>query len=115
LSRFRFNHDYGKSISVTRIRSLAETDSLGTTAKGIHKAASMLNMSCKAMLSREKEFNSDFNSPIVCQIKRDGLEHYVVVLRAKRNRILVADPADKISWIKTQQFIEWWSGVFFCH
>ncbi len=104
---------HGKSISVTRIRNLAGTDSLGTTAKGIHRAASMLNMSCKTMISKEKKFNSDFNSPIVCQIKRNGIEHYVVVLRAKRSRILVADPADKISWIRKQRFKEWWSGVFF--
>ena len=104
---------HGKSISVTKIRNLAGTDSQGTSARGILKAANLLNMSCKIMVSKEKAFKSDFNSPIICQIKRDGLEHYVVVLRAKRNMILVADPAEKISWVKVEVFKNWWSGVFF--
>ena len=104
---------YGKSISIARIRNLAGTDSTGTNARGIHKAASLLNMSCKAVVSKEKEFENDYVLPIICQINRDGLEHYVVVLRTKNNKILVADPADRISWIKKELFMEWWSGIFF--
>lgn len=104
---------HGKSISIARIRNLAGTDTQGTSAKGILKAANLLNMSCKIMISKEKKFNTEFNSPIICQIKRDELDHYIVVLRAKKNDLLVADPADKISWIKKDQFMKWWSGVFF--
>lgn len=104
---------HGKSISVTKIRNLAGTDSQGTSARGILRAANLLYMSCKIMVSREKTFKSDFNSPIICQVKRDGLEHYVVVLRAKHKMILVADPAEKISWLKMEAFKECWSGVFF--
>ena len=104
---------HGKSISIARIRNLAGTDTQGTSAKGILKAANLLNMSCKIMISKEKKFNTEFNSPIICQIKRDELDHYIVVLRAKKNDLLVADPADRISWIKKDQFMKWWSGVFF--
>lgn len=104
---------YGKSISISKIRNLAGTDSQGTSAKGINKAAFLLNMSCKAVYSKDKIFEDDYVFPLICQLNKDGLEHYVVVLRAKENKILLADPADRISWIKKDQFNQWWSGFFF--
>lgn len=104
---------YGKSISIAKIRNLAGTDSKGTSAKGIEKAACLLAMTCKTMYSKEKVLDGDYSYPLICQLNKDGLEHYVVVLRAKGNRILVADPADRISWIRKDQFNQWWSGFFF--
>ncbi len=104
---------YGKSISISKIRNLAGTDSQGTSAKGMEKAAALLNMSCKGVFSNGKILKSDFNSPIICQLNKDNLEHYVVVLRVKGNKILVADPADRILWTKAKDFMQWWSGFFF--
>ncbi len=104
---------YGKSISIAKIRNLAGTDSKGTSAKGIEKAASLLAMTCKTMYSKEKVLDGDYSYPLICQLNKDGLEHYVVVLQAKGNRILVADPADRISWMQKARFNQWWSGFFF--
>lgn len=104
---------YGKSISISKIRNLAGTDSQGTSAKGIRKAAFLLNMSCKVAYSKDKIFEDDYVFPLICQLNKDNLEHYVVVLRAKGNKILVADPADRILWTKAKDFMQWWSGFFF--
>lgn len=103
---------YGKNISVAKIRELAGTDSKGTSAKGIVKAAKNLSMSCKVLVSEEKNLRDDYTYPIICHTNMNGLSHYVVALRSKRNKVLVANPADKISWVKKSRFLEWWSGVF---
>lgn len=104
---------YGKKSSITSIRKIAGTDKKGTSAKGILKAAQTLGFSCKAMLITKDNFNSDLKFPLIAHIKRDGLEHYVVVYKIKNNRILVADPAINLSWIKLNTFLEWWTGVIF--
>lgn len=104
---------YGKKISITKIRNIAGTDIKGTSGKGIIKAANSLGFTCKGLIAREKQLKSDLPFPIIVHIKRDGLEHYIVVYKVKKNKVLIADPGDSISWVNWQTFIEWWTGVFF--
>ncbi len=104
---------YGKRIAISKIRSMAGTDKIGTSAKGIEKAAGELGFTCKIMASHDKKFKDDLPLPLIAHVNRDGLEHYVVVYKIKRNRILVADPADSVLWIKKTEFNTWWSGIFF--
>ncbi len=103
---------YGKSLSFAKIRELADTDSLGTSVKGMQKAAKCLNMTCKVLISKEKTLKDDYNYPLICHTIINGLNHYVVVLKTKRDMVLVANPAEKISWVKKDQFLQWWTGVF---
>lgn len=104
---------YGKRISINKIRNIAGTDTRGTSGKGIIKAANSLGFSCKGLIAKEKKIKSDLPFPIIAHIKRDGMEHYIVIYKVKRNKILVADPADSLLWIKVSTFYEWWSGIFF--
>ena len=104
---------YGKRISINKIRNIAGTDTRGTSGKGIIKAANTLGFSCKGLIAKEKKLKSDLPFPIIAHIKREGMEHYIVIYKVKRNKILVADPADSLSWIKLNTFYEWWSGIFF--
>ena len=104
---------YGKKSSITRIRNYAGTDKKGTSAKGILKAADSLGFSCKAILLKDKKLNHDLHFPLIAHIKRDGVEHYVVIYKIKNERLLIADPAINLSWIKLNTFFEWWTGVIF--
>ena len=104
---------YGKRIAVSKIRNIAGTDIEGTSAKGIVKAANAIGFTCKVLVSNEKSLPKDLPYPIITHIKKNGLEHYVVIYRIKNNKVLVADPANAISWISCSQFYEWWTGVFF--
>lgn len=104
---------YGKRISIPKIRNLAGTDTKGTSAKGILKAAGQLGFTCKAIFSKEKKLKKDFPFPIIVHLKKEGLEHYEVLYKARKNKMLLADPAGSISWIKKDEFMGWWSGVFF--
>lgn len=104
---------YGKRISVTKIRTIAGTDVDGTSGKGIIKACQALDLTCKAMFSKDKHLQTDYPFPIIAHINRNGFEHYLVIYKVKKNRILAADPADSLQWISIDDFQNWWTGVFF--
>lgn len=104
---------YGKRISITKIRNIAGTDKRGTSGKGIIKASTSLGFDCKCLISKEKKLKRDIPYPIIAHIKRDGLEHYIVIYKINKNKILIADPADSITWIKKDTFLDMWSGIFF--
>lgn len=104
---------YGKRISVSKIRNVAGTDINGTSGKGIVRACESIGFSCKTMFSDKKLLKSEYPLPLIVHIKRDGLEHYIVIYKVKKSKILVADPADSVKWIPVKKFNEWWSGIFF--
>lgn len=104
---------YGKRISVSKIRNVAGTDINGTSGKGIVRACESIGFSCKTMFSDKKLLMSEYPLPLIVHIKRDGLEHYIVIYKVKKSKILVADPADSVKWIPVKKFNEWWSGIFF--
>ena len=104
---------YGKRISISKIRTLAGTDTKGTSGKGIVKCATSIGFSCKALLSKQKILKQDLPFPIIVHLNKDDLDHYVVVYEVRKNKILIADPADSIHWVKAEDFYKWWSGVFF--
>lgn len=104
---------YGKRISVSKIRNLAGTDIKGTSGKGMVRACESIGLSCKTMFSKEKLLMKGYPYPAIVQIKKDGLEHYLVIYKVKKHKILVADPADSIKWIAIKKFNQWWTGIFF--
>ncbi len=104
---------YGKRVSVSRIRYFSGTDSMGTSGLGIVKGAEALGLSCRGMLSSEKDLNLDVPLPVICHVRKDVLDHYVLVYGIKKNKVIVADPAEGICRIPLEEFKNIWSGVFF--
>lgn len=103
---------YGKRISISRIRYFAGTDCFGTSGFGLVKGASALGMSCRGILSSEKTLEkSPF--PVICHVKKDVIDHYVVVYGKKGSKVIVADPDDGINCVEWTAFCEKWSGVYF--
>ncbi|MBR5646293.1 MAG: peptidase domain-containing ABC transporter [Treponema sp.] len=101
---------YGKRISIARIRTLAKTDKKGTSAKGIQKCAEELGFSCKVIVSSNKKIINDCPFPVIAHIFKNNLEHYVLIYKIKKHKILIADPAASIEWINTDDFYQWWTG-----
>lgn len=104
---------YGKRVSISRIRYFAGTDCFGTSGFGIVKGASGLGMSCRGMLSEEKVFGNNVPFPVICHVRKDVLDHYVVVYGLKGKKLIVADPDEGISYVDSEAFREKWTGVFF--
>ena len=104
---------YGKRISISKIRNYAGTDIRGTTGKGIVKAAINLGFTCKNLFSNTKQLLSDINVPLIVNVKKNNMEHYLVVYKIKKDKLLIADPALSLFWIKKQEFLKIWTGYFF--
>lgn len=104
---------YGKNVSVNRIRFLAGTDTKGTSGLGIVKGFESIGFECQGLLNSEKVITDDLIFPVVCHIKKDVLDHYVVVYGIKNEKVIVADPSDGFLKISAEKFKEIWTGVFF--
>lgn len=103
---------YGKRISISRIRYFSGTDCFGTSGFGLVKGASALGMSCRGIISEEKSLeNVPF--PVICHVKKDVIDHYVVVYGRKGKKVIVADPDEGISHVDWVSFCRKWTGVYF--
>ena len=71
---------HGLAMPITQIREIAGTDTRGTNAYGIVKAAEELGFSAKAVKGDKEAFFTDFPLPCIAHVVVDGsLLHYVVV------------------------------------
>lgn len=105
---------YGKSVPIRRIRSAAGTDSIGTSGYGIVKGAERFGLSCKGLMSPEKDKIDEIPLPAIFHIHtKENCEHYVTVYKVNKNYIFISDPAEGLRKIKKDVFLSWWSGVFF--
>lgn len=104
---------YGKKVSISRIRYYAGTDVKGTSGLGIVKGAEYLGFSCRGMISEKKTISDSVPYPVIAHVKKDVLDHYVVVYGKKRGKIIVADPDDGISLVAEEDFKKIWTGIFF--
>ena len=103
---------YGKSVPIRRIRSAAGTDSLGTSGYGIVKGAERFGLSCKGLMSPEKDKIDEIPLPAIFHIK-ESLDHYVTVYKVNKNYVFISDPAEGLRKVKKESFFSWWTGVFF--
>lgn len=104
---------YGKKVSINRIRFYAGTDAMGTSGLGIVKGAENLGMSCRGMMSENHELSEDIPFPVICHVKKDVIDHYVIVYGVRRNKVIVADPADGVKKMALEDFKKIWTGIFF--
>lgn len=106
-------HFYGKRIPITRIRILAGTDTLGTSGLGIIKASKILGFLTKGARSPEKKVLNSIPFPIIVHVKKNVLDHYVVVFRMTEKKVWIGDPASGYEVWSWKDFEEKWTGVFF--
>ena len=105
---------YGKTVPLRKIRSAAGTDSVGTSGFGIVKGAEKFGLSCKGLMSLNKDKIEDIPFPAIFHIK-EHLDHYVVVYKVNRKFVFISDPAVGLRKIKRGDFFNWWTGVFFIY
>jgi len=108
---------YKSNISLALLRKYAQTDKKGTTALGIVRAAEHFELDTKAIQydpTLLEQIHEDFKFPFIAHInKGKGLLHYVVVIRCKDHKVLIADPDSKvkITNLSFDNFKAIWSGV----
>lgn len=103
---------YGKSISVAKLREIAGTDRDGTNAYGLVRSAERLNFTAKAVKGNAEAFFSEFPLPAIAHtVTETGLEHYVVIHKISKNKVIVADPAKGIIKTTPDEFFKIWTGA----
>lgn len=103
---------YGKTVPLRRIRTACGTDSVGTSGYGIVKGTERFGLSSKGLMSPEKDKISDIPLPAIFHV-REKVEHYVVVYRISKKYVFISDPADGLRKMPLEDFMAWWTGVFF--
>lgn len=104
---------YGLKVPIYKIRELAKTDKMGTSAKGIIESANSLGFISKAFSTNKKEDIYD-NIPlpaIAHVIMNKSYEHYIVIHKITSKYILVADPGQGIIKYTPEEFFNIWTGI----
>src|SRR5262249_5795802 len=101
---------YRRPMALQQLRDLAGTDRIGTNLKGLLQAAEMLGFSAKGVKGSYDALRQ-VPLPAIAHVKtEEGLGHFLVVYRLKRNTIVVADPARGIQKLSRDEFCRRWTG-----
>src|SRR5262245_18124734 len=101
---------YRRPIGLQRLSDLAGTDSGGTSLLRLLHAAEKLGFSAKGV---KGPYEGRFHLPLpaIAHIKTaEGLGHYVVLYRVRRNAVLPADPARGLQKQSRAEFCKGWTG-----
>jgi len=103
---------YDLRLSVAQIRQLTGTDQSGTSIFGLVQASKQLGFIAKAVKAQTDELSGIAFPAIAHVLVRGKHFHYVVVLRIKKSRVTVMDPATgRFARYPIHQFQQMWTGV----
>lgn len=112
---------FGKKISLSEVRELAETSKDGASVANICQAVDRIGLKALAV-KRNNEFReADLKIPCIAHVyQEDGFAHYIVLYKLKKNEIIISDPAIGILSINKMDFLNGvhskaspyvWSGI----
>jgi ATP-binding cassette, subfamily C, bacteriocin exporter len=102
---------YGMHLPVARIRQFAQTDTHGTTALGLVRAAARLGFTAKGVRATAEALPM-IPVPAIAHVVRGSLQHWVVVSRIAARRVELMDPASgDRQRMDRSDFAREWSGV----
>src|SRR5262249_25980164 len=93
-------------ISITRLRELAGTDRKGTTLAGLSTAAERVGFDPTAVRATQEALGG-VPLPAVAHFQN----HFVVLYKATRRRIIIGDPAKGLRKLSHGEFLKHWTGV----
>jgi len=97
-------------IGLQHTRDLAGTDRIGTNLLGLVKAAEKLGFSAKGV---KGPFDAlpQVPLPAIAHVRtEEGLGHFVVLYRVRRDSVIVADPRHGIRRLSRDAFCKCWTG-----
>jgi ATP-binding cassette subfamily B protein len=102
---------YRIPVGLQRLRELTGTDQLGTTLSGLRQAAEKLGFSAKGVKGAYEAL-AQAPLPAVAHFNNEnGLGHFVVLYRVRKNSVIIADPGRGVEKLSRQQFCERWTGA----
>ncbi|MDA2530470.1 peptidase domain-containing ABC transporter [Bacillus cereus] len=103
---------YGLSISISKIREIAGTDLNGTNIQGLLEAGEKLKFEVKGVRATDSDALKEIPLPAIAHVvMNDGLLHYVVIYKVKKNKIYVADPGKGLVSYTFEDFCKIWTNI----
>ncbi|MBJ7961085.1 peptidase domain-containing ABC transporter [Bacillus cereus group sp. N28] len=103
---------YGLTMSISKIREVAGTDLLGTNIKGLLEASEQLGFDARGVKVADTSAITEIPLPAIAHIiTEEGVMHYVVVYKIKRDKIFIADPDKGLITYNIEDFDDLWTGV----
>lgn len=97
---------WGKRFSINTLRNLVGVERAGASLKGLAKAAENLGYNARPVRASLSRLESQSN-PWIAHWQGN---HYIVVYRVKKDRVLVADPAIGRRSLSRAAFLAGWTG-----
>lgn len=102
---------YGQTIGLEKLRDLTDTDTSGASLLGLLKASQRLGFSAKAIRCPGVDSLALMPLPAIAHVNDEGgVGHFVTILRRRKNRVLVGDPAGTVAWETVEEFGKRWTG-----
>ena len=103
---------YKKELTITKLRDILGTDIKGTTLKGLEDGARKLGFDTKAIRVDKEGFKSKYTLPAIAHvITKEGLSHFVVIHKVKKEKVIILDPAKGKEKKTIDEFFESFDGV----
>lgn len=103
---------YKKEITITKLRDILGTDIKGTTLLGLEDGAKKLGFDTKAIRVDKEGFKQKFTLPAIAHvITKEGLSHFVIVHKIKKEEVIILDPAKGKEKKKIDEFFKIFDGV----
>jgi ATP-binding cassette subfamily B protein len=101
---------YRRPLGIQQLRDLAGTDRIGTNLLGLLHAAEQLGFLAKGVKGPYDAL-SQVPLPAIAHVKtEEGLGHFVVFYRVKKNTVVIADPARGLQTLSREAFCQRWTG-----
>ncbi len=107
---------YGLKYPISKYRELTKTDQNGANLYGLCDAAQKIGFKAEALSGNIHDLLEGINKgkikfPFIAHIiNEDYMQHFVVVLNIKNNKVIIADPAKGKVKYTIEQFAELWNG-----
>ena len=106
LSIIRYYHG---NISMQKLVELTNTTSEGTTFYDLKQAAEELNIEAIGYKVDDITSLKEIDKPFICQIIFNNYEHFIVVYRIKKNKVIIMDPASGEKILSIEEFEKIWT------
>ena len=103
---------YKKETTITRLRDIMGTDLKGTNLIGLSKCAEELGFMSQCIRVDREGFLSEYTLPARGNvITKDGLSHFVVIYKIKKDCVIIGDPAKDLEKITIDEFYKTFTGA----
>jgi ATP-binding cassette, subfamily C, bacteriocin exporter len=102
---------YKRPVHLQKLRDLAGTDRVGTNLLGLVQAAEQLGFSAKGVKGPYEALPTVPLPAVAHVVNDEGLGHFVVLHRVRKNSVLVADPGRGLRKLSREEFCQTWSGA----